>query len=108
MSVTATQKNIYESRVESFIADSESREKVYFAFDQDLNTQPYLLCNSKGRHKTDRNGRTEGELILPRANVDVLLSAQSPSQPDPTPPFSERPKYCCTPFAHKEISIDRL
>lgn len=76
-SLTSVQKEVFISRAEGFIADSESRETVYFSFNDDPIQQRYLIVNADGRSKTDRNGRVEGELILSRTTIDNLLIAQA-------------------------------
>lgn len=70
------QKSLYEVRVEDFIADSESREKVTIMFNSDPANKRYQLTDEQGDPRTDRNGNLLSVLTLPLARAQQLLEAQ--------------------------------
>jgi hypothetical protein len=70
------EKKLFAQRTEGFIADSESRERVVFEFDQDPEHHRYHLTNGSGESKTDRNGGLEGAIQLSEAAAQRLLKAQ--------------------------------
>lgn len=70
------QKSLYQVRVENFIADSESREKITIMFNNDPIKERYLLTDEQGNPKTDRNGNLHSVLTLPLARAQQLLEAQ--------------------------------
>jgi len=71
------QQSRYENRIEDFIADSESREKVSIAFDDDPLNKHYLLSDKQGNSKTDRNGNLHGNLVLSEKRAKTLLESQN-------------------------------
>ncbi len=71
------QIELYDTRIEDFIADSESRETVAFRFTG--NGKSYRLVGKDGEQKTDRNGLIIGSLALSDAAADDLLEAQGSS-----------------------------
>lgn len=78
--LTDVQKRLFMSRAEGFIADSESNQKITFAFDHDPDHDTFQLRSIEGRSKTDRNGLLEGFLTLPHDKAQRLLQAQGSTQ----------------------------
>lgn len=72
-----TQKRIFMSRAEDFVADSQSREVVVFEFENDPDNEPFHLTDKQGRViKTDHNGLSHGTLTLSDHKAKRLLDAQ--------------------------------
>jgi len=72
-----TQKRIFMSRAEDFVADSQSREVVVFEFENDPDNEPFHLTDMQGRSiKTDHNGLAHGTLTLSDHKAKRLLDAQ--------------------------------
>jgi glutathione peroxidase-family protein len=70
------QKRRFENRTRGFIADSESRERVVFVFDNDPDQQSYRISNGEGEDHTDRNGGLEGSIRISKTTAARLLQAQ--------------------------------
>jgi len=69
--------NNFRSRIQDFVADSESHEEVTFEFDNDPEDQEYRVRNSRGNFpKTDNNGLIEGTIKIPRTQAQELLRRQ--------------------------------
>lgn len=67
----------FRSRIADFLADSESREEVLFAFDRDPDQQHIQVRDSDDHTlKSDLNGVIEGGIALPLKRAAVLLQAQ--------------------------------
>ncbi|MRR35054.1 DUF2183 domain-containing protein [bacterium] len=67
----------FRSRIQDFVADSESREAVAFRFDNDPETLDYHVQDSRGDiPQTDQNGLVEGMIRIPAAKADELQSLQ--------------------------------
>lgn len=75
-SLSESQKDLFMSRADGFIADSESNEEVVFVFDADPDRETFHLVNGEGESETDRNGLIEGSLKLPNDKAQILLNAQ--------------------------------
>ncbi|OED38105.1 hypothetical protein AB833_20655 [Chromatiales bacterium (ex Bugula neritina AB1)] len=59
-----------------FLADSESRERVEFGFDNDSTAEHFSLAGKNGKLKTDRNGLVEGTITFSVKKVERLLREQ--------------------------------
>ena len=70
------QKNLFMSRADGFIADSESSEEVRFVFDNDPGGEAFRLVNEEGESETDFNGLVEGSFKLADGKAETLLEAQ--------------------------------
>ena len=70
------QAQLFMSRAEGFIADSESREVVLFEFDDDPERKRFALRDEEGETGTDRNGLIEGRITLETDRAQMLLDAQ--------------------------------
>ena len=69
--------NNFRSRVQDFVADSESGEDVTFEFDNDPKDQEYRVQSSHGSFpKTDENGLIEGTIKIPITQAQELLRQQ--------------------------------
>ncbi|MCP4440566.1 MAG: DUF2183 domain-containing protein [Aureispira sp.] len=67
----------FNSRMAHLVADSESREKVLFQFDDDPLHKDWHLTDEEGDFpKTNFNGVVEGVLTLPDSVAQKLLEAQ--------------------------------
>jgi hypothetical protein len=67
----------FASRIQDFVGDSESREVVTFAFDNDPENQEYRVQNTRGNSlKTDWNGLVEGVIKISVTKAGELLSRQ--------------------------------
>ena len=64
----------FRSRIQDFLADSESREAVTFKFDNDPENQEY--GSPRDFPQTDRNGLVEGVVKIPITKAKELLSRQ--------------------------------
>ena len=72
------QKEIFRSRVDDIVADSEWREEVEFKFKDDPYQNIYKLTDESGnRLRTNMNGNKKGFIILPKERADSLLTAQN-------------------------------
>jgi hypothetical protein len=70
--------NNFRSRTQDFAADSESREEVTFAFDNDPANQRYNVQNSHGASlRTDLNGLIEGVIKISTTKASELLRRQN-------------------------------
>lgn len=76
-SLSSKQEERYMSRVHGFIADSESRERIRFQFDEDPEQELFELRDADGDTGTDRNGNIEGVITLSDARAHELLHAQN-------------------------------
>lgn len=74
--LSGPEKRLFAERTKGFIADSESRERVVFVFDQDPEQHEYRITNGDGESKTDRNGGLEGSISLSERSAERLLEAQ--------------------------------
>jgi hypothetical protein len=74
--LSESEKRLFVERTKGFIADSESRERVIFVFDQDPEQREYRITNGEGESKTDRNGGLEGSISLSANTAERLLEAQ--------------------------------
>ncbi len=71
------ERALFRSRIRPFVADSESLERVEFVFDGDPAGERFRIENARGRYpRSDRNGRIEGQVRIPRARADEILAAQ--------------------------------
>jgi len=75
-SLSDTQKQTYKSRLEGFIADSESNESVIIQFDNDPAGVRFILLDEQRNSETDRNGNLEGVLQLTKRHATDLLEHQ--------------------------------
>ncbi len=67
----------FRSRIADFLADSESREEVLFAFDHDPDNQNFQVIDSENHfQKSDLNGIIEGRITLPLKRAEGLLESQ--------------------------------
>ena len=75
---TPEEREIFQSRLQAFAADSESREIVEFIFDRDPSSEMYLLRDSDGNPvRTNLNGVKEGEIRISAERAAELLEAQN-------------------------------
>lgn len=76
--LTDEEKEIFKTRIDDIIADSEARERVMFRFDGDPQHRTYQIKDEDGDHlRTDLNGLKEGYLRISRERADSLLMAQN-------------------------------
>ncbi len=69
---------IFRSRISAFIADSESRERVVFVFDDDPAQEEFRILGEDGDQlRTNLNGIKNGEIRLSRERVEELLKSQN-------------------------------
>lgn len=67
----------FRSRIQDFVADSESRAVVSLAFEHDPEHQEFQVEIGPGAFpKTDLNGLIEGVIKIPLGKAQALLSAQ--------------------------------
>ncbi len=67
----------FRARIQDFVADSQSREKVAFTFDQDPERRVFRVEDGDGANpKTDLNGLIQGVIIIPHAKAVELLDRQ--------------------------------
>lgn len=67
----------FRSRIEHFVADSESREDIVFKFDKDPGDQEYRVQDSRGKFTdTNTNGLVEGMIKIPKGQAEELLKQQ--------------------------------
>lgn len=72
------EKEIFESRIDDIVADSEWRESVEFRFEDDYSQKTYRIKDDKGDHpKTDLNGLKEGYIRISQGRADSLLQVQN-------------------------------
>jgi len=74
------QKDIFMSRAEDFVADSDSGEVVVFGFDNDPDDDTFQLKDKRGNSRTDHNGLIDGFITLTDNKVKRLLDAQASEQ----------------------------
>ena len=74
--LTAAEKSLYAARAADFVADSESREEIFFRFDADPAGKLFSIQDHHGESKTDFNGLIEGTLVLDDDTAIRLLAAQ--------------------------------
>ena len=68
---------IFRSRISAFIADSESRERVVFVFDNDPDQEEFRILGEDGVPlHTSLNGIKNGTIRLSRERADELLRHQ--------------------------------
>ena len=68
----------FHQRIRAFMADSKSRQRVMFRFEQDPEQQEYALQDNNGEsQKSGLNGLVEGVLSLPVAKAEDLLRQQN-------------------------------
>jgi hypothetical protein len=69
---------IFRSRISAFIADSESRERVVFVFDDDPSQEEFRILGEHGTPlRTSLNGIKKGEVRLSRERAEELLRRQN-------------------------------
>ena len=67
----------FRSRMADFVADDESREKVWFTFDNDPENEEYRVQEDGGGFpRSDLNGLIEGFFTLSAAKAEDLLKRQ--------------------------------
>lgn len=67
----------FRDRIQDFVADSQSREKVAFTFDHDPGQQVFRVEDGDGAYpKTDLNGLIQGVITIPQAKAVELLDRQ--------------------------------
>jgi hypothetical protein len=72
------EKQIFTSRANYILADSEWRETVKFSFKNDPHQAVYQIVDPEGNFpKTDLNGIKKGEIKIPKSRADSLLYLQS-------------------------------
>ena len=72
------EREIFQSRIDNIVADSEWRESVEFRFKDDPTNKTYRIKNEEGDHpKTDLNGLKEGYIRISQGRADSLLQAQN-------------------------------
>ena len=75
--ITDAQKDVFKKRSRHFLADSETRERIEFTFENDPHKEVWSLTDSKGKVLTsDANGNIVGTLRLSEARAKELLTAQ--------------------------------
>jgi Uncharacterized conserved protein (DUF2183) len=75
-----SETDCFSGRIRHFVADSKSREKVEFSFDDDPAEQLYRAQNSKGKYPhTNKNGFIGGTITLPTNKARELLQRQGSS-----------------------------
>lgn len=74
--LSSIQEERFTFRAHAFIADSESREIVFFRFDGDPADTLFEVQNTGRRNGTDRNGLLEGSVFISNEKAQSLLSAQ--------------------------------
>ncbi len=69
--------DLFRSRIRYFAVDSESREVVYFRFEEDPDQTEYTLLDESGSPvTTGLNGVAEGVIRLPVEKADQLMKKQ--------------------------------
>ncbi|MDI6401804.1 DUF2183 domain-containing protein [Balneolaceae bacterium ANBcel3] len=69
------ERALFNERIKTFVADSESREIISFTIDQDPHQKIITLTDDNGRPlRTDRNGRISACLRLSSERMEELLS----------------------------------
>lgn len=72
------EKQIFRTRVDDIVADSEWRERVEFVFSDDPEQRVYRLKDSDGNLlRTDLNGIKEGTIRIDKSRADSLLQFQN-------------------------------
>lgn len=67
----------FRSRIQDFVADSESRERVTFVFDHDPQMQEFRVQNGQSEYpKSDQNGLIEGVIKISDTKANELLRRQ--------------------------------
>jgi len=75
------EKQIFISRVNDIVADSEWREIVKFSFKNDPQQTVYRIQDREGNYpKTDLNGNKNGEIKIPKSKADSLLFYQNSAE----------------------------
>ncbi|CAN5193592.1 hypothetical protein BH23BAC3_BH23BAC3_14130 [soil metagenome] len=75
--LTPGERDVFQSRIRTFLADSESREIVEFAFDRDPENETFTLRDSEGHPlRTNLNGIKKGEIRISNECAIALLDAQ--------------------------------
>jgi len=76
--LNSIEREIFRSRVADFLADSESRQKVIFVFENDPMEEEFSILSSEGyMAQTDLNGVVEGYISLSKERAEELLKAQN-------------------------------
>jgi len=76
--LTPDEKDTFLSRMQTFIADSESREIVEFVFDQDPNRESFIIRDSAGNPiRSNIHGIVEGEIHLSTERALFLFDSQN-------------------------------
>lgn len=77
--LTDEQADLFSSRINDFIADSESRETVLLEFERDPERVVFSLQDEFGEaQSTNLNGIIEGEVRLSAGRAGNLMQAQNP------------------------------
>lgn len=75
---TPDERDTFLARIQTFIADSESREIVEFVFDNDPNRESFIIRDSDGNSiRSNLNGIVEGEIKLSPERASFLLEKQN-------------------------------
>jgi hypothetical protein len=75
--ITDDRRAIFRKRSRHFLADSESRERVEFSFEDDPQGEVWTLADAKGKAlESDANGNIVGVLRISEARANELLMAQ--------------------------------
>ena len=75
--ITEAQKNVFIKRSRHFLADSETRERIEFTFENDPQSQIWALTGPEGKVLTsDANGNIVGTIRLSETRAKELLTAQ--------------------------------
>lgn len=79
--ITEAQLNVFRKQFRHFLADSETRERIEFTFENDPQAEVWSLKDSDGKALTsDANGNIIGTLRLSEVRAKELLTAQKSEQ----------------------------
>lgn len=79
--ITDAQENVFRKRFRHFLADSETNERIEFAFEGDPKGEVWSLKDAEGKVLTsDGNGNIVGIFRLSEERAKELLTAQKPGQ----------------------------
>lgn len=72
------EEQIFRTRIDDFVSDSEWRETVEFVFENDPHERVYQIQDQGGSFpRTDMNGHKEGFITLSASRADSLLQFQN-------------------------------